>query len=132
MRASPKVIANIARTTRLARHRSGPTGIECILREALLPALLPGYEVLDEHPWYTYLVDAYVPALKLAVEADGSYWHSRPEIQQRDRIRDGCLTGHYGLTVVRFGERELNDYAVGRDPGPGFWHKIDKIEGMGK
>jgi very-short-patch-repair endonuclease len=137
-RVSPKAIAARARIDKRpfiaaghkAARRKHITGIECILREFLLPVLLPRRRIVAEHPVYTFLVDAYVPALRLAVEADGGYWHGREDTKQHDAIRDRCLAGRYGLTVVRFNERELNAWVAGDNPGEAFWRKVDLIQSM--
>lgn len=39
----------------------------------------------------------------LVVEADGSYWHDRPDVAERDRRRDAWMTAH-GYTVLRLRE----------------------------
>jgi len=131
MKSSQRVAAHLIRL----RHVR-PTGIECILREFLLPTLLPRRRILNEHRikcpremfnQLTFQVDAYAPALRLVIEADGDYWHSRPDTQTRDYYRNEYLRAD-GFTVVRFSEREFNAYAIGHDPGLEFWHKIDIIE----
>jgi hypothetical protein len=134
MKRSFKVAANLIRA-RQASRLIRPTGIECILRELLLPTLLPGRRILHEHKikcpadfriQSTYQVDAYVPKLRLVVEADGDYWHSLPDPKVRDFYKDKFLRAD-GFTVVHFRERELNVWAEGNDPGPEFWAKVDEI-----
>lgn len=39
----------------------------------------------------------------LVVEADGAYWHDRPDVAERDRRRDAWLRGQ-GLAVLRLRE----------------------------
>jgi very-short-patch-repair endonuclease len=106
----------------------------------LLPTLLPGRHILAEHRikcpkgmrhQIMYQVDAYVPKLRLVVEADGDYWHGPawPDVQVRDHYKDEYLRAD-GFTVVHFTGSELNAWAGGRDPGSEFWRKIDVIEGV--
>ncbi len=55
-----------------------------------------------------FLVDAYIPALKLVIEADGKYWHSLPRSKKRDILKEEyCKTNHYQL--LRLSEKEIND-----------------------
>lgn len=119
-----------------AAKRKHTTGIECILREFLLPTLLPRRRVLAEYRIKSprdmqhqmlFVVDAYVPALRLVVEADGDYWHNRDDVRVRDGYKDEYLRTD-GFTVVHFSERELNTWVEGRDPGPAFWRKVEQIE----
>lgn len=67
---------------------------------------------LEEHGWAyeeqkgfgRYIVDAYVPSLNIAFEADGSFWHKDKE---RQRLRDAYLIAHGIITVVHFTEDDL-------------------------
>lgn len=46
-------------------------------------------------------LDIYLPELKLAVEVQGDYWHSRPEQRQRDlKKQDKCLNMGISLFVL--------------------------------
>lgn len=40
-----------------------------------------------------WTIDLAFPALMLAVELDGVYWHSRPGMKEKDQIRDAVLRG---------------------------------------
>jgi very-short-patch-repair endonuclease len=138
LRISPKAKAHnliVGVMGRAAARQAHSTGIECILREFLLPTLLPGRRILSEHRikcpadfriQSTYQVDAYVPALRLVVEADGDYWHGLHGTQVRDYYKDKFLRAD-GFTVVHFLGSELNAWASGRDPGFEFWQKIDTL-----
>ena len=57
-----------------------------------------------------YFVDIYIPAKKLVVECDGSYWHGRPDMQERDRMRDGWMRKN-GYRVLRLLEEEISELA---------------------
>jgi len=109
-----------------ARHTAGPSGIECILRELLLPVLLPGRRIVAEHLWHGYSMDAFVPALNLCIEADGWRHRKDPRTRRIDRRRNRQMRAA-GLSVVRFWDRELEAYAVGQDLGQRFWKKIDRV-----
>jgi len=136
LRTSPKAKAHnqvVGAMGRAAARQAHPTGIECILREFLLPTLLPGRRILSEHRikcpadfrnQLMYQVDAYVPALRLVVEADGDYWHGLHDVRVRDYYKDEFLRTD-GFTVVHFMGNELNAWVGGRDPGSEFWRKID-------
>lgn len=45
--------------------------------------------------------DAYIPAWRLIVEADGRRWHTRKSDMERDRLRDNEAAAH-GFAVLRF------------------------------
>lgn len=47
-----------------------------------------------------WTIDLAFPALMLAVELDGVFWHSRPGMKEKDQIRDATLRG-LGWTVRR-------------------------------
>lgn len=56
-------------------------------------------------------VDAFIPAWRLIVEADGRRWHTRKADFERDRARDNAATAN-GLAVLRFTYRMLvEDFA---------------------
>lgn len=63
-----------------------------------------------EYPQLTATVDAYIPAWRLIVEADGRRWHTRVEDFERDRMRDNAAAAA-GLQVVRFTYRMLRSDA---------------------
>ena len=83
---------------------SPPTDLE--RRLYVLLAEFP--TVIREQRFGRYRVDAYLPPpYHLAFEADGVYWHDRPERVKHDARRDAYLLAEYGLPVVRLGETEL-------------------------
>jgi very-short-patch-repair endonuclease len=53
-----------------------------------------------------YLADILIRSQNLILECDGSYWHSRPGVAEKDRKRDTYLKG-LGYRVVRLGEKEI-------------------------
>ncbi|AWN24012.1 hypothetical protein DKM44_12860 [Deinococcus irradiatisoli] len=57
-----------------------------------------------------FAIDIAFPALKVAVEVDGDYWHSFPKAQARDKKKDALLTAE-GWRVLR-----LPEHLIKRDP----------------
>ena len=55
-----------------------------------------------------YDVDFYVPSRNLIIEADGTYWHSRPETIERDAKRDTYLKG-LGYVIFRIPQETLEN-----------------------
>lgn len=79
------------------------TTIEKILVSFLSDA---GFTVRAQEPFGLFKVDAYLPEYRLAFEADGSYWHAKPEVMERDKRKDAFLLER-GVPVIRFTEPEL-------------------------
>lgn len=79
------------------------TGIERVLLGTLL-AEFP--DVVPQQRFGRWTVDAYIPSLHIAFEADGEYWHSG-EFAANDARRDALLYERYGLPIVRLSESEL-------------------------
>ena len=55
-----------------------------------------------------FLVDIAFPALKLAVEVDGAYWHSLPKQIAKDRMKDGWLKKS-GWSLIRLPEVDIRN-----------------------
>jgi very-short-patch-repair endonuclease len=53
-----------------------------------------------------WVADALIPGARVVVECDGEYWHSRPEMQERDRKKDRYLSSR-GYSVLRFPEEAI-------------------------
>ena len=66
-----------------------------------------GVSVLKQRPIDNFIVDFYIPSLKLVVEVDGDS-HFSAEGRARDAERTSVLEG-YGLQVIRFTNREVLD-----------------------
>lgn len=66
-----------------------------------------GVSFLIEHAIGPFVVDIAFPASMLAVEADGDYWHGRPQQQSKDRQKDGYLSRN-GWRILRLTESEIN------------------------
>ena len=68
-----------------------------------------GVAVEPEVQFGRFVVDLYDRANHVAYEADGEYWHNRVKQKQPDFYvkRDQYLRDRFGLTVVRFAERDI-------------------------
>ncbi len=66
-----------------------------------------GVSVLRQRPIDNFIVDFYIPSLKLVVEVDGDS-HFSAAGKARDAERTSVLEG-YGLQVMRFTNREVLD-----------------------
>jgi very-short-patch-repair endonuclease len=53
-----------------------------------------------------WVADALIPGARVVVECDGEYWHSRPEMQERDREKDRYLKSR-GYNALRFPEAAI-------------------------
>ncbi len=80
------------------------TCIQLDLANFLLDA---GYELVPEVPFGRKIVDLYEPNRHLAFEADGFFWHKNR--QDADAHRDRYLMKEFGLPVIRFSEKEIQD-----------------------
>jgi very-short-patch-repair endonuclease len=77
-----------------------PTSLEIIVAnilDSLETEYTPQY-IIDRA-----IVDFYIPSRNLIIEADGEYWHSKPEVKDRDRRRDGWLRSK-GYKLIRLSE----------------------------
>lgn len=58
-----------------------------------------------------FLVDAYVPKLKLVIEVDGNYWHSLDRIVKKDKAENAYLT-KCGYRILRISEHDITKYTT--------------------
>jgi len=89
-----------------AAHRHSyarPTSIERALRAALEAA---GVSALPEYIVGPYAIDLALPEQRIAIEADGDYWHGRPQQRAVDARKDAALTA-VGWRVLRFKGSEI-------------------------
>ena len=92
--------------------------LERALRRVLDDQRLPDASHQSAFPWWPeapFRVDAFLPAIRRIVEADGRRWHTREADFERDRARDHLAQRH-GYEVTRFTYRQLvdaPDYALG-------------------
>lgn len=83
------------------RQFMGETQLEARMRIALERL---GVGFVQEFPFRRWSIDFAIPEYKIAIEADGDYWHTI--LAERDAKRDARM-GAAGWTVVRFGETEV-------------------------
>lgn len=86
------------------QHLHKPTSIEKALNNALQSAAIVS---IQEYPVSGFSIDLALPEHKIAIEVDGSYWHSLPEAIARDARKDAALKAA-GWTVLRFSETAIN------------------------
>ncbi len=84
----------------IAHWPKKPTNLEIALYKLLDMA---AYRYERQKRFGRYVVDAYVPEINVAFEADGSFWH---QDKLRERIRDKRLCESV-KTVIHLGERDL-------------------------
>jgi very-short-patch-repair endonuclease len=53
-------------------------------------------------------IDLAIPSARIAIEADGRYWHALPKQIAADARKDAALTAA-GWRVLRFGEDQINE-----------------------
>jgi very-short-patch-repair endonuclease len=78
-------------------------------------------EILEEHGiayvpqkhFGRFRVDFYLPQFSIALEVDGTYWHTRSERQAYDVNRDLEIANRFGVEVVRVEEISLVDALEG-------------------
>lgn len=75
-------------TNRRIRLLKGPTSIEQLLMDEL-DTLNVKYEY--QYRLNQYVIDFAIPHLKIAIEADGVYWHSLPDVIEKDKRKDKDL-----------------------------------------
>ena len=67
----------------------------------------PYFAQMPLGPW---TADFYLPRYHVVLECDGDYWHALPDVQKRDRRKNGWLQRH-GYRVVRLRERDIRTNA---------------------
>lgn len=65
------------------------------------------FETQKEFP--PYFVDIWIPALNLAVECDGVYWHNLPGARKKEQKRDHYLITRYKICIVRVPEEIIHN-----------------------
>lgn len=96
------------------RQYMGETQLEARVRVAL-QALGVGFT--QEYPFRRWSIDFAIPEHRVAIEADGDYWHKI--LADRDARRDAAMNAA-GWTVVRLSEtgvngaRDLGQFILGR------------------
>lgn len=117
-RPLPEMVRRKMQTALQRRFDAGPTSIETQTYDAL--ALL-GLDFERQASIGHFIVDAYVPALKLVIEVHGDYWHCNPTVYpdgpqnaiqrkdiKRDRAKRTYLHRH-GYQLVELWERDIRE-----------------------
>lgn len=85
------------------------TSIEIMLQEVLTAI---GIEYQLHQPVCNICIpDIVIPQAKLAIFADGDYWHSKPKVKQRDKKQDSLLI-QQGWLPIRFPESFIKAHAT--------------------
>jgi very-short-patch-repair endonuclease len=92
-----------AQVSTLQRGRAIPTRIEQALMNELDRRNIP-YQ--REYVIGKYHIDIALPGCKIAIEADGDYWHNLPGRKIHDARKNGYLKKQ-GWTVLRFSGTEI-------------------------
>jgi len=96
-----------ATTARARNLRKNAPDCERILWRELRNRKFANYKFRRQHPVDPYTLDLYCPALKLAIELEGS-GHSYRLREQRDRVREEFLIKR-GITVLRFWNHQVRE-----------------------
>lgn len=80
------------------------TSIERKMREELDRR---GVKYLTQQPMSKFVVDFLLPDHRIVIECDGDYWHSRPDIAKRDKIKNQVVR-QGGYSLYRFLGSEIN------------------------
>ncbi|MBL8906432.1 MAG: endonuclease domain-containing protein [Rhizobiales bacterium] len=103
-----------AKTKRARRLRAEQTPAEAKLWSRLRNGAVEGVAFRRQHPIGDYVLDFYAPAIRLAIELDGSQ-HNEDDAQVRDKARDLWLA-RKGIRTLRFWNLEvLKDIEVVMD-----------------
>ena len=92
----------------LCRHYNNPTPSERNLLEILqeLAEKDDCWSFHFQHPLdYTWIIDFYIPVVRLAIEVDGSI-HNTPSVRAKDRIKEIGLE-RLNITLMRFTNSEV-------------------------
>lgn len=67
---------------------------------------------VSQRRFHWYVVDFYLPDRNLVIEADGTYWHSLPNMQRIDKSKDGYMRTH-GINIARLSEPDIRRDVIG-------------------
>ena len=87
---------------RCALASTGETNIEKLMRVELEQRQL---KVKQYEKIGSFYVDFLLPN-KIVIECDGIYWHTKPEVMERDRCKNELLKQE-GYKLFRFSDREI-------------------------
>lgn len=87
----------------------GPTSIELKVKEQLDEIGIKYVQQKFVHDSKRYYVlDFYIPSLKLVIECNGDYWHNRPDRIERDKMLKEYVEST-GRRIIFIWEHEIND-----------------------
>jgi very-short-patch-repair endonuclease len=84
-----------------------PTSIERLLIDELNRR---NVAYVFQYPFKRAVMDFAFPDARLCVEADGIYWHSLPNVQEKDAMRDQLFHNH-GWIAIHFTGDEIRESA---------------------
>jgi len=93
--------------TRARYLRKSATDCERILWRHLRNRKFAAYKFRRQHPLDPYVLDFYCPALKLAIELDGSDHDTRAR-EKRDQSREEFLS-EQGIAIIRFWNHQVRE-----------------------
>ena len=93
--------------TRARSLRKSATDCERILWRHLRNRKFAAYKFRPQHPLDPYVLDFYCPALKLAIELDGS-GHDSQACEKRDQTREKFLSEE-GIAIIRFWNHQVRE-----------------------
>ncbi len=93
-----------ASIAKMLAERNGPTSIEKILDAELNRRNI---NHLAQHKIANWIVDFAIPEWRIAIEADGDYWHSSSTQKEKDHNKDHWLSVHKWY-MFRFTETSIN------------------------
>ena len=120
-------VSRFDRTRQKTQHarelREAQTPAEAKLWSRLRNGAVHGVAFRRQHPIGDFILDFYAPAIRLAVELDGSQ-HNEDDAQVRDRARDLWLA-QKGIRTLRFWNVEvLKDIETVLAT---IWHGVDEV-----
>jgi len=83
--------------------------------EKIMKDILEKKNIKYEQQWrYKYgIADFYLPDYSTIIEVDGEYWHSRPEVKERDRRQTFWLKNN-GYNIIRIPSNDLIENDIKR------------------
>ena len=97
------IISNVTRSLEAILRGRKKTNIELIMEDALdILGIVHIYNLRVN----IYMVDFALPDYMVAIECDGTYWHSSEEQKAKDGKKDKLLISR-GWRVARFSEKEI-------------------------
>lgn len=86
-------------------HYENPTDIEQLLMNEMDQR---GLDYEFQYPFDSMIVDFAFPVERLCIEADGEYWHGRPDAIERDERRNWFIQRR-GWFVLRFSGSQIHE-----------------------